>query len=87
MQSHLIDIQEVGDLHEIIQLLNVEYGYKLRKANLKVCAVNIYFILSGRILIYIIVFIYSYKVEITKCQRWTEIKKKERNYILTVLLH
>lgn len=70
MQSHLIDAQEAGDLHVIIQLLNMEYGYKLRKANLKVCAVNIYFILSGRILIiHIIVFIYSHKMEITKFHR------------------
>lgn len=46
--AHLKDIQEVGDLCEIIQLLSVEFGYKFREANLKACAINFYFILSGR---------------------------------------
>lgn len=47
-KAHLTDTQEVDGLCEIIQLLSVEFGYKLRKANLKACTVDFYFILSGR---------------------------------------
>lgn len=76
---HLIEAQEVGDSHEIIQLLCIEFGYKLRKANLKTF---ISYCLEGKW--YPHYSLYVHTDESYKLPQVDRDKEKGRYYIVTV---